>query len=78
VTKPPEIVTCWIPVQPPSFNQSTSIAPYLDGKVEQSISPSGKSWLRPCPLEAPLQLDELLLDEASVEAGEDDDAAADE
>src|SRR5438046_10253674 len=49
VTTPPPTFTNWTVVQPESPSQSTGSAPYFEGKVSQSISPSGKSLSRPSP-----------------------------
>lgn len=74
LSRSPDDETNWTPVQPPSFNQSTLIAPYADGKAEQSSFPLGNSVSMPCPVEEK----EVPLDEELVELGAADDTTVDE
>lgn len=61
-----------MPVQPPSPSQSTSRAPYAEGKVEQESCPSGKTALTPVaePRELLEELEELEATTAAAEMEE--------
>jgi hypothetical protein len=63
---PPKLGVFWTPDHPPRPVQSTSMGPYLEGKLEQSIVPDGKSG----------QLPEETVEPELEEEPEDEDAAA--
>jgi len=64
-----------MPDQPPSPSQPTAMGPYSEGKVLQSIVPSGNGVLRPVPPETP-EADAAGAEDAG--AGAADEAGAEE